>query len=80
MKQDKDYFIIELPLEVEKWQSDIIDNRLECARHLYNSLLSVEIKRYNEMIKTKKYRYLYGSLKHDKNMIMKYGLRYIKWR
>ena len=66
MKRNEDYFIIELPLEVEKWQADIIDKRLECARNLYNSLLSVEIKRYNEMIKTKKYRYLYGSLKHDK--------------
>lgn len=66
MKRNEDYFIIELPLEVEKWQADIIDRRLECGRHLYNSLLSVEIKRYNEMIKTKKYRYLYGSLKHDK--------------
>lgn len=66
MKQDNDYFMIELPLEVEKWQADVIDKRLECARHLYNSLLSVEIKRYNEMIKTKKYRYLYNSLKHDK--------------
>lgn len=66
MKQDNDYFIIELQLEVEKWQAGIIDKRLECGRHLYNSLLSVEIKRYNEMIKTKKYRYLYSSLKHDK--------------
>ena len=66
MKRNEDYFIIELPLEVEKWQADIIDKRLECGRHLYNSLLSIEIKRYNEMIKTKKYRYLYDSLKHDK--------------
>ena len=66
MKRNEDYFIIELPLEVEIWQADIIDKGLEFARHLYNSLLSVEIKRYNEMIKTKKYRYLYGSLKHDK--------------
>lgn len=66
MKRNEDYFIIELPLEVEKWQADIIDKRLECGRHLYNSLLFIEIKRYNEMIKTKKYRYLYDSLKHDK--------------
>ena len=66
MKRNEDYFIIELPLEVEKWQADIIDKRLECGRHLYNSLLSIVLNRYNEMIKTKKYRELYGSLTHNK--------------
>ena len=66
MKKNDPYFIIELPLDVEVWQADLIDKRLECGRHLYNSLLSIVLNRYNEMIKTKRYRELYGSLTHNK--------------
>ena len=51
--KDENYYIIELPLATEKYQEDIIDTRLECGRKIYNALLNVILKRYNEMKKTK---------------------------
>lgn len=72
LKNENHYFIIELPLDVEIWQSDIIEKRLNCGRTIYNALLGKVLKRYNEMIKTKKYRKLFDSLNsekgHDKNI------------
>ena len=38
-QNNKNYFIIELPLTTEKYQEDIIDTRLECGRKIYNALL-----------------------------------------
>ena len=59
------YFIVEFPLKTETWQEDVLNKRFEIARHLYNSLANVMLKRYNEMIKTKKYRQLMEDFKSD---------------
>ena len=39
-------------LHQQGYQEDIIDTRLECGRKIYNALLNVVLKRYNEMKKT----------------------------
>ena len=67
--KDENYYIIELPLATEKYQEDIIDTRLECGRKIYNALLNVVLKRYNEMKKTKVYRNLYKDLTGDSNSL-----------
>ena len=55
---NKNVYIVELPLNVEIWQADIINKRLEIGRSIFNALLGKVVKRYNEMIKTKLYRNL----------------------
>ena len=59
-------FIVEFPLKTQKYQEDILNKRFEIGRQIYNSLVNVTQKRYNEMIKTKKYRELFTSLSGDK--------------
>ena len=59
-------FIVEFPLKTQKYQEDILNKRFEIGRQIYNSLVNVTQKRYNEMIKTKKYRELFNSLSGDK--------------
>lgn len=63
-------FIVQFKLKTEIYQEDILDKRFEMGRHIYNSLVNITHKRYQEMIKTKRYRNLIGSLtgdrKHDK--------------
>jgi len=49
-------------LYTELWQSDVLNKRFEISRHIYNSLVTVTQKRYNEMIKTKVYRLNYAEL------------------
>ena len=65
--KDKHCYIVELPLITEIYQEDIINTRLECGRQIYNALLSKVIRRYREMIKTKRYRNLIEQLSNDKN-------------
>lgn len=65
-KDDSHYYIIELLLDTEIYQEHLIDIRMECARQIYNALLSKVLNRYKEMIKTKKYRDLINSLTDDK--------------
>jgi hypothetical protein len=51
----------------EPFQDDILNHRLEAGRQMYNGLSGVMKKRYNEMVKTKRYRNLKESLnKNDK--------------
>lgn len=59
-------FIVEFPLQTEKYHEDILNKRFEIGRHIYNSLINVTQKRYKEMIKTKKYRTLLSSLTKNK--------------
>lgn len=59
-------FIVQFPLKTEKYQEDILDKRFEIGRKIYNSLVTVTLKRYKEMVKTKKYRNLLSSLSNDK--------------
>ena len=59
-------FIVQFPLKTEKYQKDILNKRFEIGRKIYNSLVNVTQKRYEEMIKTKKYRNLLSSLTGNK--------------
>ena len=59
-------FVVQFPLVVEKWQSDILNKRFEIARKIYNSLVRISLNRYKEMIKTKKYRELTANIQKDK--------------
>lgn len=56
-------FIVQFPLITEKFQEDILNKRFEIGRKIYNSLVTVTQKRYNEMIKTKLYRSIKEELK-----------------
>lgn len=56
MKEKKQRFILTLKLKTEKYQEDILNKRFEIGRQLYNAVLNVSLKRYKEMIKTKKWR------------------------
>lgn len=56
-------FIVQFPLETEQFQEDILNKRFEIGRKIYNSLVTVTQKRYNEMIKTKIYRSIKSELK-----------------
>ena len=59
-------FIVQFPLITEKYQENVLYNRFEIGRKIYNSLVIVSQKRYKEMIKTKKYRTLLSQLTKDK--------------
>ena len=58
-------FMIQFPLKVEKYQADILNKRFEIGRKIYNSLVGISLKRYKEMIKTKKYRNLISNIQRD---------------
>ena len=58
-------FIVQFPLIIEKWQCDILNKRFEIARKIYNSLVRISLNRYNEMVKTKKYRELAADIQKD---------------
>ena len=60
-------FVVEFPLKTAVFQEYILNKRFEIARHMYNCLLSITYNRYNEMIRTKKYRDLIKSLTSDKD-------------
>lgn len=60
-------FVVQFPLIVDKWQSDILNKRFEIGRKIYNSLVRISLNRYKEMIKTKKYRELIASIQKDKD-------------
>jgi hypothetical protein len=55
-KEPKQRYVLNLKLHTESFQEDILEKRFEMGRHLYNSILNVSLKRYNEMIKTKRWR------------------------
>jgi len=56
-------FIVQFPLKTEIFQEDILNKRFEIGRKIYNSLVTVAQKRYNEMIKTKLYHNIKSELK-----------------
>ena len=56
MKEPKQRFVLNLKLDTEMWQEDILDKRFEIGRKIYNSVLGLTLKRYKEMIKTKRWR------------------------
>ncbi len=56
MKEPKQRFILNLRLNTEPYQEDILNKRFEIGRQIYNAVLGKALKRYNEMIKTRKWR------------------------
>lgn len=52
------YVVLELPLVVESWQLDELLKKMECARRIYNGMLSYNLKKYKEVIRTKEWREL----------------------
>lgn len=68
-------FIVEFPLKTEVYQEHVLYKRFEIGRHMFNSLANITLKRYKEMIKTKKYRRFTDQLKtasdRDKKVIYK---------
>jgi len=55
-KEAKQRFILNLKLKTEIFEEKILDKRFEIGRKIYNSILGEALNRYNEMIKTKKWR------------------------
>ena len=55
-KEPKQRFVLNLKLKTQPFQEDILNKRFEIGRHLYNSVLGLALKRYKEMIKTKRWR------------------------
>lgn len=68
-------FCITVPLVIEVFQEDILNKRFEIGRKIYNSLVSVTKRRYKEMIKTKKYRYIKAELKEIYNSADKANIK-----
>jgi hypothetical protein len=56
-------FIVQFSLITETYQENILNKRFEIGRKIYNSLVTVTQKRYNEMIKTRLYRSIKEELK-----------------
>lgn len=59
-------FILELDLITEKWQADILNKRFNIGCSIYNSLLNKSQRRYNKMIRDRRYIDLYKSLTKNK--------------
>ena len=57
MSDKSNNFVLELPLIVEKWQEDKLNTTFEIGRNIYNSLVNITSKRYNQMIRTKLYKF-----------------------
>ena len=55
-KQPKNRFVLNLKLNTELYQEHILDKRFEIGRKIYNALLGKSLNRYNEMVKTKRWR------------------------
>ena len=56
-------FCITFPLETEIYQENILNTRFEIGRKIYNCLINKINKRYKEMIKNKRYRFIKAELK-----------------
>ena len=59
------YFVVQFPLITEIYQEAILNKRFKIAQNIYNGVVNVTQKRYQEMIKTKSYRELLSSLSNN---------------
>lgn len=64
-REPKTCSIIELPIVTEKWQKDILDKKMDCARRIYNRMLDDMLKKYHEMVKTREWRELSATIKEE---------------
>lgn len=55
-KASKQRYVLNLKLRTQPFQEDILDKRFEIGRKIYNAVLGQALKRYKEMIKTKRWR------------------------
>lgn len=62
-KSKSSTYVLTLKLDIEKFQEDIIDKRLEIARNISNSLTNVVLKRYKLMLESKEYTTIKKKLK-----------------
>lgn len=53
---EKEVFVIEFPLKVEKWQADILDKRYEHLRKIYNYAQGKLVRQYDYLIQMNEYR------------------------
>lgn len=53
---EKEMFVIEFPLKVEKWQADILDKRYEHLRKIYNYAQGKLVRQYDYLTQMKEYR------------------------
>ena len=56
-------YVLTLKLNTEEFQENILNNRLEIARNISNSLTNVVLKRYNLMLESKEYNKIKNQLK-----------------
>lgn len=54
--KEDDIFVLELPLSVEKWQSDLLDRRYEYLRQIYNYAQRKLIRQYIYLVQTEEYK------------------------
>ena len=64
-KEKKICSILELPLITEPWQKTVLNKKMECVRKIYNSMLSVQLKKYHEMTKTQEWRSLNDIIREE---------------
>lgn len=84
MKKKKQRYILTLKLDAEIFEENILNKRFEISRQIYNSVLNVSLKRYKEMIKTKRWRENQTNISNiyknekDKNKAKKLAKQYFK--
>lgn len=59
------YSILQLPLITNKGQKNVLDKKIDCAKKIYNNMLSDNLKKYKEMIKTKEWRGLNDIIREE---------------
>lgn len=59
------YSVIQFPLITEEGQKNALEKKMDCARRIYNCMLSDNLKKYNEMVKTKKWRELNDIIREE---------------
>lgn len=60
-------FVLTLDLKTQLFQENILNKRFEIARNIYNSILSISLKRYKRMIHSPEYKQIIQQLKQCKN-------------
>lgn len=65
-KESKRYFSVEFPLICDIRLTNELNKRMEICRRLYNQCVKITTSRYNEMVKTRKFRELWDALVTEK--------------
>ena len=55
--------VLTLPLLTEPWQEHILEKRFKIIEHLQNSLIGLEMRKYNKVVRTKEYQALLKEIK-----------------